>query len=201
MTYRCKTGDAIQFVVSFLGAISLVAGLCIVPAASAQDRDRDRDRDRMTRIDPGEVIPVRTNRTIDSDRADGQVYFGRVDRNVRGDNGRLAIPRGSRVELMVRVERDNDLIIDLESVTVDGERYAIRATPNRQEAGRDYSVVGAIVGAIQGDQGREVRIPRDSVVTFRIERPLYMGVADRGVDRDGRHYHDWYHYPGNPGAR
>jgi hypothetical protein len=30
------------------------------------------------------------------------------------------------------------------------------------------------------------------VVTFRLERPLDMGVADRGLTRDGRHYHDYY---------
>jgi hypothetical protein len=30
------------------------------------------------------------------------------------------------------------------------------------------------------------------VLTFRLPRPLEMGVADRGIDRDGRHYHDYY---------
>jgi hypothetical protein len=25
-----------------------------------------------------------------------------------------------------------------------------------------------------------------------LERPLEMGVADRGVTRNGSHYHDWY---------
>ena len=29
-------------------------------------------------------------------------------------------------------------------------------------------------------------------MTFRLERPLMMGVADRGIMRDGRHYHDFY---------
>lgn len=60
----------------------------------------------MTRIDRGTVIPVRTTNTIDSDRADDQVYFGRVADDVRGEDGRLAIPAGSHVELMVRVEPD-----------------------------------------------------------------------------------------------
>jgi hypothetical protein len=27
---------------------------------------------------------------------------------------------------------------------------------------------------------------------FRLERALNLGVADRGVMRDGNHYHDWY---------
>lgn len=74
------------------------------------------------------------------------------------------------------------------------------------------AVIGAIIGAIAGGgkgaaigagtgaaagagsqmmtRGREVRIPRESILTFRIRRPMEMGVVDRGYDRDGHHYHD-----------
>jgi hypothetical protein len=146
----------------------------------------------FTRLEPGTVIPVRLSESIDVERQDYRVYHGIADQNVRGDNGRLAIPRGAPVELMVRVARDNDLILDLESVMVNGQRYAIRSEPNRVESRPD--LVGSIVGAINGGvvRGRAVRIPRDSVVTFRLDRPLDMGVADRGVERNGYHYHDWY---------
>ena len=173
--------------------MAVLMSLSVLPAVFAQDRDRDRD-DRITRLEPGTLIAVRTNEGIDADKGDNRVYTGIADQDVRGDNGRLAIPRGSRVELMVRVEPDNDLIIDLESVNVNGNRYAVRTNANRQESRRDDSIVGAIVGAIQGGQarGRSVHIPRDSVLTFRLQRPLEMGVADRGIDRDGRHYHDYY---------
>ena len=174
--------------------------LCISTLATAQDRDRDRDQDRdrdndrMTRLEPGTVIPVHTNEAIDVDRRDNRVYTGIVDQDVRGNNGRVAIPRGANVELMVRVERDNDLILDLESVVVNGQRYATRTDANRVESQRDDSLIGGIIGAISGGEarGRAVRIPRESVVTFRLQRPLEMGVADRGLTRDGRHYHDYY---------
>lgn len=195
----------------FLG-VAFLAALCMLPAASAQqnpdrdrdsdrdrdrDRDRDKDRDRSTRIEPGTVLAVRTNQSIESGKRDYQVYSGIVDEDVRGDNGRLAIPRGSTVELIVRVAQDNDLIIDLESVTVNGQRYAIKTDPNRQESNRDDSLVGAVVGALQGGEtrGRAIRIPRDSVLNFRLRRPLDVAVADRGRDRDGRHYHDPYNDP------
>src|SRR6185437_14787633 len=183
-----------------LAGIAIALGLVIASGVSAQDHDRrhddDHNRDRMTRLDPGTVVPVRTKDAIDVDRRDNQVYGGVVDQDVRGQNGRLAIPRGSAVELIVRVTRDNDLVIDLDSVTVNGQRYALKADPNRQESRQDNTLVGAIIGAIQGGQaqGRAVRIPRDSVLTFRLERPLEMGVADRGVMRDGRHYHDYEIY-------
>jgi hypothetical protein len=182
--------------------LALMGAFVLAPLGRAQDRDRIGDRDRYwdqnrglyTRLEPGTLIPVRTNQAIDVERRDNRVYYGVVDQDVRGENGRIAIPRGSQAELMVRVARDNDLILDVESVVVNGQRYAIKADPNRVESQRDNSVVGAIVGAINGGeaQGRAVRIPRNSVVSFRLERPLEMGVADRGVTRDGNHYHDWY---------
>jgi len=199
MVYRRKSKDAMRLTVRLLGAAAVLVALCIPRAILAQDegRDRGRDRDRVTRIDRGTVVVVRTTETIDSDRRDNQIYNGIVDQEVRGADGRLAILRGSPVELIVRTEPDNDLVIDLESVTTNGERYALRTEPNREEARRDDSLVGAIVGAVRGEEvrGHEIRIPRGSVLTFRIEQPLYMGVVDRGVDRDGRHYHDWYPHP------
>ena len=50
---------------------------------------------------------------------------------------------------------------------------------------------GALI-EIDQTSGRAVRIPRDTELSFRIQRPLEMGVADRGVERNGYHYHDWY---------
>jgi len=178
----------------------------ILSAAIGAAQDRDRDRDRMddrnwdrgrglyTRLEPGTTISVRTNDAIDVERRDNRIYYGTVDQDVRGDNGRIAVPRGSNAELIVRVARDNDLILDLESVVVNGQRYAIKTEPNRVQSQRDNSLVGAIVGAVSGGQvtGRAVRIPRNSIVTFRLDRALDMGVADRGVTRDRYHYHDWY---------
>jgi len=140
------------------------------------------------------MVNVRPTESIDVERKDNRVYYAIVDQDVRGNNGQIAIPRGSKVELIVRVERDNDLILDLESVMVNGQRYAIETAATRVDSSRDNSLVGAIVGAVNGGQvrGRAVRIPRDTLLTFRLDRPLNIGVADRGLDRDGRHYHDWY---------
>jgi len=177
----------------FIGTAAVALGLC-VPLAIAQDRGRDNqdpDRDKMTRIEPGTSIVVRTNDAIDVDRGNDRIYRGIVDQDVRGENGRVAIPRTAGVELKVRVAADNDLILDLESITVNGERYALKADADRVEAKRDDSLVGAILGAVAGVQvrGRAVRVPRDSVLTFRIDRALVVGVPDRGYDRDGNHYH------------
>jgi hypothetical protein len=163
------------------------------PAIPAQDRDRDRDGDRgrVARLEPGTVIPVRTNEFIDSDKGDNRIYHGIVDQDVRGENGRIVVPRGANVELIVRIAADNDLTLDLDSVVVNGQRYGIRTEPKRVDAHRDNSVIGGIVGAISGGEarGRAVRIPKDTIVTFRLARPLEMGAPDHGYDRDGQHYH------------
>jgi len=171
-----------------LAGVAAIAALGMSPIVSAQV---------LTRLEPGAVISVRTNESIDADRPDYRVYSGTVDRDVRGDNGRIAIPRGATVELMARPARDNDMILDLESVVVNGQRYAIRTDPNRVVAtggNNGYEIVGSILGAVTGGQirGRSIRVPRGTEMQFRLERPLDVGVDDRGVMREGHHYHDWY---------
>ena len=180
---------------------------------------------RLSRIEPGTYVQVQTTQRIDSDRADGRVFSGVVAEDVWDDYSRLpvpAIPRGSRVELIVRSARDGDLILDLESVDAHGERYAVSATPQRVEAGQGHvsgdqvapfvgggAIVGSIIGALAGGgkgaaigaaagaaaglgfayQGKSVRVPTGSMVTFRLERGLDIGVPDQGISRDNWHYH------------
>jgi len=177
----------------FIAGLFAVSVLSLSSMALAQYPGRDRDRDRITILLPGAVIPVRTNESIDVDKGDYRVYTGIVDQDVRGNDGHLAIPRGSNVELIVRFSRDNDMVLDVDSVTVNGVRYAPKTYTKRIQSQTDNSVVGSIIGAINGVEvrGRAVRVPRDTVLTFRLQQPLTMGIADRGVDRNGYHYHDW----------
>jgi hypothetical protein len=192
---------------------------------TAMERQPGRELERMTRLEAGTVLPIRTNEYITTERADGRIFTGTVDQDVVGENGRLAVPRGSTVELIVRAARDGDLILDLESINVYGHRYAIDAAadrvearpgePNRRtgEAAGGGAVLGAIIGAIAGGgkgaaigagagaaagatgeiltRGRRVRIPAESLLTFRLERPIVMDAADQGTSRDGVHYHPY----------
>jgi hypothetical protein len=182
---------------------------------------------RYTVLAPGTLIPVRTNEYIRADDTDYRVFSGTVDQDVRGTDGRVAIPRGSAVELIARHARDNDLVLDLDSVTVNGQRYAVD-TDTQRVASRDGiganrrtgefvgggAILGSIIGAIAGGgkgaaigaaagaaagaggqvltRGRAISVPPESLLTFRLERPLNIGVTDRGIMRDGQHYHDYY---------
>jgi hypothetical protein len=172
--------------------IAVVVALGLFSQVGLAQGNRDRNYDRITRLDPGMTITVRVNDQIGGDRADYRVYAGVVERDVRGQNQRVAIPRGSTAELIVRAQRDGDLIVDLESVSVNGQRYAVDTATVGIDT--DQGRIGSVVGRVRGGayRGRSVRIPRGTVMGFRLERALTMDVADRGVMRDGQHYHDWY---------
>lgn len=57
------------------------------------------------------------------------------------------------------------------------------------------AAIGAAAGAAAGAAGQtamrggSVRLPSESLLTFRLDRPLNIGSADSGYMRDGRHYH------------
>ncbi len=184
--------------------------------------------DPVISIDPGTVVRVRTNEFIGSRSADGRIYTGSVAEDVYGYDGRIAIPRGSGVELAVRVARDGDLVLDLDSVVAYGERYSVAASSETFEAqgeGLGFganrrtgeflgggALLGSIIGAIAGGgkgaalgaaagaaagaggqfltRGRVVRVPAESMLTFRLERGLDVGAYDDGYQRGGFHYHN-----------
>lgn len=172
-------------------------------------------------IPPGTQVTVRSDITVDVRAADGRIFPGHVAGDVVAPDGRLVIPRGAPAELIVRRIGHNEFAIDLESVTVEGRRYAIdssdadriHAKGNGARTG-EYAgggaVVGTILGAILGGgkgaaigaaaggaagataavttRGERVYVPAESILTFRIERPLDIH-PDAGYDRDGNHYH------------
>jgi len=178
-------------------------------------------------ISSGSTVTVRNNESINVSGSDGRVFTGVVDQDVIAPNGAIVIPRGSNVELMVRDVSGDELALDLESVTVNGQRYGVVASDATIEGERSKdsigvnrrtgkyvgggAVLGAIIGAIAGggkgaaigagagaaagagtqvlSRGRTVVVPAESLVTFHLEQPLYLGAAHRGTIRDGYHYH------------
>jgi hypothetical protein len=181
---------------------------------------------RERTVGVGTSISIRTNQTIDARNNDGLVYSGVVDQDVVDQSGSVAIPRGSAAELIFRNTPDGDLVLDLESVSVNGQRFAVTSDSQRVSGEQRDGIgtnrrtgefigggalLGTIIGAIAGGgkgaaigaaagagagaggqvltRGRTVRIPAESVLTFRLELPLAMGIADNGYNRGGRHYH------------
>jgi hypothetical protein len=149
----------------------MIAAASLAPVALAQrgeDWEWSGNYQRLNRLNAGTYVTVRTTQNIVSNRTDGRIFSGVVAEDVWDDYGRLAvpaIPRGSRVELLVRTAPDGDLILDLESVFAHGQRYALDAQPERIESGNDSrrrdgdqraefvgggALLGTVIGAIAG---------------------------------------------------
>jgi hypothetical protein len=176
----------------------------------------------------GTTLAVRTNEEINVFKADGRVFSGAINEDVRDSRGQVAIPRGTYVEMLVKRVSDDEYALDLESISVNGTRMAVQTdnalTAEREEGigansrtGRYVgggAVIGAIIGAITGGKdgaaiggavgagagagaqvltrGQSVKVPSESLVTFRLQQPLVTGVADRGFSRNGIHYHEGF---------
>jgi len=166
----------------------------------------------------GTEIAVRTTTTINShDAAENQIFSASVDRDVLDSSGSVLIPRGSPAELVVRdlnggnPRNSNNLVLDIQSVTVNGQRFLIDTEDLAQKGnsrqgigsnrrtgefvgggtalgtllgavagGGKGALIGALAGAAAGagtqvlTKGGEVRVPSETVLTFRIDQPVYM---------------------------
>ncbi len=183
------------------------------------------------RVPSGTEVTVRTNESVDGNSpSDYRVYTATVDRAVTDRDGRVLIPRGAQAELILRDSDASNVVLDLESITVNGERLSVDSSPEKvpAEGGKEGvgankrtgkylgggAVVGAIIGAIAGGgkgaaigaatgagagavgqtvtRGHNVRLPAESLISFRLDRGLNVTGADRGVTKDGHHYHGYY---------
>jgi hypothetical protein len=111
-------------------------------------------------VPAGNVMVVRTDEHIKATRVDGRVYSGSVSEDLMDRDGHVAVPRGARVELLVRQIANHEMVIDLESVSVDGRRYGINADADEAHgssasghSGRiigGTAILGTILGAVAG---------------------------------------------------
>jgi len=173
------------------------------------------------RLPAGALIPVRSEETIDAAVAtSGQTYAAEVTRDIKDAEGAVVIPRGSNAQIIIRsaarggrIKGASDLVLDLDSVSVEGRLYRLD-TQDVIQKGRDGvgknkrtaiftgggAAVGAIIGAIAGGgkgaaigaasgagagagtqivtKGSAIRIPAETILTFRLEAPLRVDAAN-----------------------
>jgi len=111
----------------------------------------------------GTEVSIRTDENIDSrDASDGRSYSAQVASDVIGANGNVVVPRGSEARLVVRNIGSNQIGLDLQSLTVNGRRYAVdtdQLERGRQGLGQNKrtgefvggaAALGAIIGAVAG---------------------------------------------------
>src|ERR1051326_7479057 len=94
------------------------------PQRDSRDRQENYKCNNFETLPAGTQIKVRTDETIDlRDRSDGRIYSGSVAEDVIAPGGGMLIPRGAKAELIVQNTNNDDMAVDLESVTVEGRRY------------------------------------------------------------------------------
>jgi len=141
---------------------ALLWTLCFPHGATAQQR---LQRGSANTIDAGTPITVVTSEAINAKDSDGRTYVGVVSKDVVNRNGNVAIPRGSNVGLIVRKTSDDEVALDMDSVTINRQQFSIESdsstlsVEDRDGIGANQrtgefvgggALIGAIVGAIAG---------------------------------------------------
>ena len=168
----------------------------------------------------GTDVVVRTDETIDSTNAQtGQLYRGMITEGVLDAGGGVAIPAGSRAQLLIRqvttggAVHSPELVLDLYSVTVEGKQYRVVTSNVDENSGTGVgknrrtaeflgggAAIGALMGGIFGGgrgagigalsgagggaltqvftRGKEVKVPAESVLRFRLERRLVLELTN-----------------------
>lgn len=142
------------------------------PAARPVPRPTADDITSVTRVlASGTEISVQTDETIDgSTAADGQVFAADVTEAVKDADGKVVIPAGAKAQVIIKsltqggkIRGQDDLLLDLASVSIDGRQYAL-STADLEEKGRaglgknkrtaefvgGGAAVGGVIGALFG---------------------------------------------------
>jgi hypothetical protein len=140
-------------------------------AAARPHPDKAAIQTKTFEIPAGTEVSVQNDETIDSSKAaEGQTYAAEVTAAVRDANGAVVIPRGANAQLVIksassggRIRGSSDLVLDLRSVSVDGQEYALNATDLEKKGNSGIgankrtgefvgggAALGAVIGAIAG---------------------------------------------------
>lgn len=169
-----------------------------------------------TTLANGTELSIRTNELIDSTNANvGQTFSATVASDVLNSAGAVIIPRGADARLVIRstdtggVTAASELVLDVDSLTVNGTRYTISTGDLEQQGGQGVgankktavlvgggaalgTLIGAIVGGAKGaaigaaigaggglgatvlTRGKQVRVPAETLLNFRLDQDLRL---------------------------
>jgi hypothetical protein len=170
--YRRSSIQSIEFNTSTRSAVNTNSehSPALSPSNARYARGTTTARNSVT-LPAGTEINVMTNDNIDSAEAnEGQTYSADVSENVLGSNGQVLIPKGSEADLVLRkvssqgtVTGNSELVLDLQSVRVNGRRYTVSTEDvsehNKEGVGANKrtatyvgggAVLGTLIGAIAG---------------------------------------------------
>ena len=156
-------------------------------------------------VPAGTELMVRTIETIDSRKAGADRPFSAlVEQQVLDQSGRVLIPAGASAQLVIRQVSASgktgrvETALDVQSLIIGGRRYLVSSSysQDEDETGFDTkraadivgsrAAVGTIVGALPGGgsgvrthvltNGRDVQVPTETLLTFRLDNPVTLRV-------------------------
>ena len=172
--------------------------------------------ERRTRFHPARSWQVRTNEQITSSSGEGRTYSAQIETDVVDQDGKVLLPKGSPVELVLMEAkqgggiRGSSVQLGMRSVTAQGSTYLVISQEVERTSGigkntRTAQMVGGgaalgtLIGAAAGGgkgaalgglagaaagalaqiltQGKDVRIPAETVLTFQLDEPIQLQPA------------------------
>lgn len=134
-------------------------------SASPADVPPPQPTSTYAALPAGTEIVVRTNESIRTNHGEvGRHFSATIDRDVRDANGNIVIPAGSEARMVVRDAGGGEVVLDLQSVFANGQRYFLNTTDivaghDREGLGSNRrtgeyvgggAVLGTLLGAIAG---------------------------------------------------
>jgi len=142
-------------------------------------------------IPAGTAMSVRADVGINScNSAPGATYPASIVNDVRDPAGNVLIPRLAPAQLVMRSDNRGGYFLGLASVVVGGRQYRVETedvAPVQCCANRGTNTYmsggaasGRLVGAMAGSgaqlltRGRDVRVPPETILNFRLQQPLNL---------------------------
>jgi hypothetical protein len=169
-TFNLRDVDTIRFDARASSASSTTRGTTTRRDQVVSSADRSESVRDTYVIPESAEIQVRVNENIDSRTAtEGRTYSAEIYQDVLADSGGVAIPRGAQADLVIREIKEGgtvtspQLVLDLQSVRIDGRRYLISTEDleqgNNAGIGKNRrtaemlgggAALGGLLGAIAG---------------------------------------------------
>lgn len=135
----------------------------------------------------GTELVVRTVETIDSRRVGAdQLFAAIVEHQISDASGHVIIPARSSAQLVIRqvwpgdVGSSPEIVLDVQSITVDGRRFAVGTVAGAIASGHKGATIGLLIGAADGSasevltKGRDVKVPAETVLRFLLDKPVTL---------------------------
>jgi hypothetical protein len=178
ITFRDANGTSRRYPTTLVEALEFFSADRVNPHAV---------NSRRLQAPAGTELVVRIVETIDSRTAGAnQVFSGIVEQAVTDGSGLVIIPGRSSVQLMIRQTSSGgatgspEMMLDVQSITIAGRRYLVSTEDMLLKSytdGGKSAAFGVLVGGAGAQvltRGRDVQVPAETLLTFRLDKPVSL---------------------------